>query len=76
MHERVIETPMVVKDGYLELPEGPGLGLGNFVDEAIDELGRKVWRGLPAMTERIKKVVVTWSGYRDRILERSKTRGI
>ena len=38
MHERVIETPMVVKDGYLELPEGPGLGLGNFVHESIDEL--------------------------------------
>ena len=41
MHEKVIETPMVVKDGYLELPEGPGLGLGNFVHEAIDELGTK-----------------------------------
>ena len=27
------------------------------------------------MTERIKKVVVTWSGYRDRILERSKREG-
>ena len=38
MHERVIEAPMVVKDGYLELPEGPGLGLGNFVHEAIAEL--------------------------------------
>ena len=38
MHEKVIETPMVVKDGYLELPEGPGLGLGNFVHEAIDDL--------------------------------------
>ena len=38
MHEKVIETPMVVRDGYLELPEGPGLGLGNFVHEAIDEL--------------------------------------
>ena len=41
MHEKVIETPMVVRDGYLELPEGPGLGLGNFVHEAIDELGTK-----------------------------------
>ena len=38
MHEKVIETPMVVKDGYLELPEGPGLGLGNFVHEVIEEL--------------------------------------
>ena len=41
MHEKVIETPMVVRDGYLELPEGPGLGLGNFVHEAIDKLGTK-----------------------------------
>ena len=41
MHEKVIETPMVVKDGYLELPEGPGLGLGNFVHEAIDELSAR-----------------------------------
>ena len=38
MHEKVIETPMVVRDGYLKLPEGPGLGLGNFVHDAIDEL--------------------------------------
>ena len=41
MHEKVIETPMVVRDGYLELPEGPGLGLGNFVHEAIDELAAR-----------------------------------
>ena len=38
MHEKVIETPMVVEDGYLKLPEGPGLGLGSFVHEAIAEL--------------------------------------
>ena len=38
MHEKVIEAPIVVRDGYLELPEGPGLGLGNFVPEAIAEL--------------------------------------
>ena len=41
MHEKVIETPTVVKDGYLELPEGPGLGLGNFVHEAIEELAAR-----------------------------------
>ena len=41
MHEKVIETPMVVRDGYLELPEGSGLGLGNFVHEAIEELTAK-----------------------------------
>lgn len=38
MHEKVVDSPMVAKDGYLELPEGPGLGLGNFVPEAIAEL--------------------------------------
>ncbi len=38
MHEKIIEAPMVVVDGYLELPEGSGLGLGNFVPEAIAEL--------------------------------------
>ena len=45
MHEKVIETPMVVRDGYLDLPEGPGLGLGNFVHEAIEELAAKFGRG-------------------------------
>ena len=38
MHEKVVDSPMVAKDGYLELPEGSGLGLGNFVPEAIAEL--------------------------------------
>ena len=38
MNETIIETPPVVKDGYLQLPEGPGLGLGNYVPEAIEEL--------------------------------------
>ena len=41
MHERVVETPMVLKDGYLELPEGPGLGLGGFVPEVLEELAAR-----------------------------------
>lgn len=41
MHETVIETPIVLKDGYLELPENPGLGLGDFVPEVIEELAAR-----------------------------------
>ena len=41
MHETVIETPVVLKDGYLELPENPGLGLGDFVPEVIEELAAR-----------------------------------
>ena len=41
MHERVIETPIVLEDGYLELPEGPGLGLGNLVPEVLEELAAR-----------------------------------
>jgi D-galactarolactone cycloisomerase len=38
MNETIIETPPVVKDGYLQLPKGPGLGLGGYVPEVIEEL--------------------------------------
>ena len=38
-------------------------------------VGRKIRRGRSAMTESINKVVVTWSGYRDRILKRSELEG-
>ena len=34
----IVETPPVVKDGYLQLPDSPGLGLGNFDHEAIARL--------------------------------------
>ncbi|MCL0099869.1 mandelate racemase/muconate lactonizing enzyme family protein [Dehalococcoidia bacterium] len=36
MNETIIETPPIVRDGYLQLPEGPGLGLGNYVLEVIE----------------------------------------
>ena len=38
MHDRVIERPVVVRDGYLQLTDSPGLGLGDYVPEAIAEL--------------------------------------
>ena len=38
MHNRVVETPLSLIDGYLQLPESPGLGLGNYVLEAVAEL--------------------------------------
>ena len=34
----IVENPPVLKDGFLQLPEGPGLGLGNFVHSTIAEL--------------------------------------
>lgn len=38
MLDRVIEWPVALKDGYLQLPDTPGLGLGEFDVEAIAEL--------------------------------------
>jgi L-alanine-DL-glutamate epimerase-like enolase superfamily enzyme len=38
MLDRVIEQPVVLKDGYLQLPETAGLGLGDYDLEAIAEL--------------------------------------
>ncbi len=37
-HQDIVETPPVLKDGYLELPETPGLGLGQFVPDGIARL--------------------------------------
>ena len=34
-HEEIIERPLKLSDGYLQLPESPGLGLGNYVPEAL-----------------------------------------
>ena len=34
----IIETPPEMKDGYLEVSSGSGLGLGNFVHESISGL--------------------------------------
>jgi L-alanine-DL-glutamate epimerase-like enolase superfamily enzyme len=38
MTTRIVETPPVFEDGYLLLNERPGLGLGQFVMEAIAEV--------------------------------------
>ena len=38
MLDRVIEQPVLLKDGYLQLPDTPGLGLGDYDLEAIAEL--------------------------------------
>ena len=38
IHNRMIEHPLTVHDGYLQLPKTPGLGLGNFVPEVIEEM--------------------------------------
>jgi D-galactarolactone cycloisomerase len=37
-HYEIVETPPKLVDGYLELPTGPGLGLGQFVPEGIARL--------------------------------------
>src|SRR5258708_13732926 len=36
----IVEKPPVLKDGYLQLPKGPGLGVGGFVHSAIKKLDR------------------------------------
>ena len=38
MTYRIVDTPPKLKDGYLELSDRPGLGLGQFVPEVINEL--------------------------------------
>ena len=37
-HEEIIERPLKLSDGYLQLPESPGLGLGNYLPEALSKL--------------------------------------
>lgn len=37
-HYEIVETPPRLVDGYLELPKGPGLGLGQFVPDALARL--------------------------------------
>jgi D-galactarolactone cycloisomerase len=37
-HYEIVETPPEIRDGYLEPPTGPGLGLGQFVPEGIARL--------------------------------------
>ena len=38
MSLRLVETPPTLNDGWLELSDRPGLGLGQFVPDAIAEL--------------------------------------
>ena len=38
MHERIVEQPLVFRDGFIELPTSPGLGVGGYVPEAVVEL--------------------------------------
>ena len=44
-HEEIIERPLKLSDGYLQLPEGPGLGLGNYVPEALSRMERLAAQG-------------------------------
>ena len=39
LHEDIIEHPLVFEDGFIELPTRPGLGLGEYVPGAVEELG-------------------------------------
>ena len=32
----IVETPPKLVDGHVVLPQGPGLGLGNLVPEAVE----------------------------------------
>ena len=38
MHNKIIERPLTVRDGFLQLPESPGLGIGDLVPDALDAL--------------------------------------
>lgn len=44
-HEEVIEYPLKLSDGYLQLSEGPGLGLGNYLPEALSRMERLAAQG-------------------------------
>ena len=37
-HQQIIQTPLTLADGYVVVPDAPGLGLGDYVDEAIVRL--------------------------------------
>jgi L-alanine-DL-glutamate epimerase-like enolase superfamily enzyme len=37
-HHDIVEHPLQLRDGYITLPNRPGLGLGNYVDEAVSAL--------------------------------------
>ncbi|MEX0643519.1 MAG: mandelate racemase/muconate lactonizing enzyme family protein [Pirellulales bacterium] len=42
----LVQTPMFPRDGYLEVPDRPGLGLGTFRPEIIKEMDALTERGL------------------------------
>ena len=44
-HYDIIEQPLILRDGYLELPSSPGLGLGNYISEALLKLESVVSQG-------------------------------
>jgi L-alanine-DL-glutamate epimerase-like enolase superfamily enzyme len=37
-HHDIVDQTLTLSDGYLQLPSGPGLGLGNYVADALSEL--------------------------------------
>ena len=45
-HEEVIQHPLKLSDGYLQLPENPGLGLGNYVPEALSMMEQLAAQGV------------------------------
>ena len=42
MHYDIIENPLKVEDGYVYVPDRPGLGLGNYNHEAVNELDKLI----------------------------------
>ena len=44
-HEEIVEWPLKLSDGYLQLPESPGLGLGNYVPEALSRMEKLAAQG-------------------------------
>ena len=38
MFNKIIETPLSISNGYLQLPTSPGLGLGNYVHQEIESI--------------------------------------
>jgi D-galactarolactone cycloisomerase len=47
-HYEIVETPPKLEDGYLQLPDSPGLGLGGFRSEGISRL-QGLFDGEPAI---------------------------
>ena len=44
-HEEIIERPLKLSDGYLQLPDSPGLGLGDYLPEALSRIERLAAQG-------------------------------